>query len=162
MMLFILILLGLFLVFMFVRGMNNYKKCILLTTKPFKNWVELVKQSAPKEKEMLCHTLLLETGNLLERNNLISQKKFKKLYENNRVLYSNFVIYAVLATTKFENLNMAQYESKEARIYLYKCFFEIYKNGLALDGEQGFYVGSEAFGVVARACYDQDTHPLFK
>ena len=161
MIVFILVLLSLFLFSIFLRGMINYKKGVLLTTQPFNNWIELVQHSEPKKKEMLCHTLLLETGSLLEKNNLISQKNFHKLYEDNRVLYSNFVVYTILATSKFENLSMAQYEFEEARIYLYKCFFEIYKNGLALDGEQIFYVGSQAFGVVARACYDQDSHPLF-
>lgn len=153
---FILIAVGFIVLFFFMKGLFNYKNASQLTVKPFKEWVVLASGSSQKEKNVMCHSLLLETGSLLEKGNIISQKDFRKLYEDSRVSFSNFVLTTVLAaTSKTSPISMSDLESSEsdqARIYLYKCFLALYKSGLGYEGK--FYNREETFTAIAKSCYD--------
>lgn len=139
-----------------MKGLFNYKNAVQLTVRPFTEWCTLAKNVSQKEKDVMCHSLLLETGALLEKGNIISQRNFKKLYEDPKVSFSNFVLFTVLtATSKTSPITIADLEASEsdqARIYLYKCCCALYKSGVGYEGT--FYRRDEVFTVVSKLCYD--------
>lgn len=152
---FLLIAFGFIVLFFFMKGLFNYKNANQLTIRPFTEWVDLAATSSPKDKNLMCHALLVETGRLLEQNNIISQKDFRKLYEDSRVSFSNFVLTTVAATSKTSPISISDLKSSEsdqARIYLYKCFLAIYKSGLGFEGK--FYMREQSFLAISKLCYD--------
>ncbi|WP_353629205.1 hypothetical protein [Pseudomonas aeruginosa] len=53
-----------------------------LSIRPFNEWMILAKSASKKELEVMCHSVLLETGSMLEKANVISQKEFRDLFLN--------------------------------------------------------------------------------
>ena len=56
--------------FLFIRGLFSFKNATQLTIRPFNEWIVLAKGVSKKEREVMSHTILLETGNLLEKANI--------------------------------------------------------------------------------------------
>ncbi|WP_305827288.1 hypothetical protein [Pseudomonas aeruginosa] len=97
-----------------------------LSIRPFNEWMILAKSASKKELEVMCHSVLLETGSMLEKANVISQKEFRDLFLNSRVYASDFIMLTLITVDIQEQLSKPTrfplYESEEARFYLYKCF----------------------------------------
>ncbi|MDC4441674.1 hypothetical protein ACFODO_12175 [Acinetobacter sichuanensis] len=112
--------------FFFMKGLFSFKNGVQLSIRPFNEWMILAKSASKKELEVMCHSVLLETGSMLEKANVISQKEFRDLFLNSRVYASDFIMLTLITVDIQEQLSKPTsfplYESEEARFYLYKCF----------------------------------------
>lgn len=80
-----------------MRAIFSFKNGVQLSIRPFNEWMILAKSASPKELEVMCHSVLLETGSLLEKVNIISQKEFRDLFANSRVYASDYIMLTLLA-----------------------------------------------------------------
>ena len=62
-----------------MKGLFSFKNGVQLSIRPFNEWMILAKSASKKELEVMCHSVLLETGSMLEKANVISQKEFRDL-----------------------------------------------------------------------------------
>ena len=109
----------------------------------------------------MSHTILLETGSLLEKANIISQSEFKKIFSGSRI-YASDVLILTLVTTHIqdhfsESNEFLLNESKQARIYFYNCFCRLYFEGFY--SESNIYKGKESLIAMARYATDKEQQP---
>ncbi|MDA5132525.1 MULTISPECIES: hypothetical protein [Psychrobacter] len=147
--------------FLFMRGLFSFKNGTQLTLRPFNEWLVLAKGVSKKEREVMSHTILLETGSLLEKANIISQSEFKKIFSGSRI-YASDVLILTLVTTHIqdhfsESNEFPLNESKQARIYFYNCFCRLYFEGFY--SESNIYKGKESLIAMARYATDKEQQP---
>ena len=147
--------------FLFMRGVFSFKNATQLTLRPFNEWMVLAKGGSKKEREVMSHTILLETGSLLERTNVISQGEFKKIFSGSRI-YASDVIILTLVTTHIQDhfsdsSNFPLNESNQTRIYFYNCFCRLYFEGF--HSESNLYKGKDALMAMARYATDKEQQP---
>ncbi|WP_143507139.1 hypothetical protein [Psychrobacter sp. Rd 27.2] len=138
--------------FLFMRGIFSFKNATQLTLRPFNEWMALAKGGSKKEREVMSHTTLLETGSLLERAHIISQGEFKKIFSGSRI-YASDVIILTLVTTHIQDhfsdsSDFPLNESNQTRVYFYNCFCRLYFEGFHSEGN--LYKGKEALMAMAR------------
>jgi hypothetical protein len=147
--------------FLFMRGLFSFKNATQLTLRPFNEWMVLAKGGSKKEREVMSHTILLETGSLLEQANIISQKEFEKIFSGSRI-YASDVIILTLITTHIQDhfsdsSDFPLNESKQTRIYFYNCFCRLYFEGF--HSERNIYKGRDALMAMARYATDKEQQP---
>jgi hypothetical protein len=147
--------------FLFVRGVFSFKNATQLTLRPFNEWMVLAKGGSKKEREVMSHTMLLETGSLLEGANIISQGEFKKIFSGSRI-YASDVIILTLVTTHIQDhfsssSDFPLNESNQTRIYFYNCFCRLYFEGF--HSESNLYKGKDALMAMARYATDKEQQP---
>ena len=147
--------------FLFMRGLFSFKNATQLTLRPFKEWIVLAKGGSKKEREVMSHTILLETGSLLEGVNIISQNEFKKMFSGSRI-YASDVIILTLITTHIQDhfSDSSEFplnESHQVRIYFYNCFCRLYFEGFYSEGN--IYKGKDALIAMARYATDKEQQP---
>ncbi|MEK6199317.1 hypothetical protein [Psychrobacter sp. P11G5] len=147
--------------FLFMRGLFSFKNATQLTLRPFNEWIVLAKGGSKKEREVMSHTILLETGSLLEGANIISQSEFKKIFSGSRIYASDVIILTLITTHIQEHLSDSSEfplnESHQVRIYFYNCFCRLYFEGLYL--ERNLYKGKNALIAMARYATDKEQQP---
>lgn len=147
--------------FLFMRGIFSFKNATQLTLRPFNEWIVLAKGEGKKEREVMSHTILLETGSLLEKANIISQSEFKKILSGSRI-YASDVLILTLVTTHIQD-NFSEFsefplnESRQARVYFYNCFCRLYFEGF--HSESSLYKGKDALMAMARYATDKEQQP---
>ena len=109
----------------------------------------------------MSHTILLETGSLLEKSNIISQREFEKIFSGSRI-YASDVMILTLITTHIQDhfSNSSDFplnESKQVRIYFYNCFCRLYFEGF--HSESNIYKGKNALMAMARYATDKEQQP---
>ena len=144
--------------FLFMRGVFSFKNATQLTLRPFNEWMVLAKGGSKKEREVMSHTVLLETGSLLEGANIISQGEFKKIFSGSRI-YASDVIILTLVTTHIQDhfsdsSDFPLNESNQTRIYFYNCFCRLYFEGFY--SESNLYKGRDALIAMARYATDKE------
>lgn len=147
--------------FLFIKGVFSFKNATQLTLRPFNEWIALAKGTDKKEREVMSHTALLETGGLLERANVISQGEFKRIFSGSRI-YASDVIILTLVTTHIqdhfsESSRFPLNESDQTRIYFYNCFCRLYFEGFHSEGN--IYKGRNALMAMARYATDKEQQP---
>ena len=158
---FLIVFLIAIVLFLFMRGVFSFKNATQLTLRPFNEWIVLAKGVSKKEREVISHTILLETGSLLEKANIISQSEFKKIFSGSRI-YASDVLILTLVTTHIqdhfsESSEFPLNESKQARIYFYNCFCRLYFEGFYY--ESNIYKGKDSFISIARYATDKEQQP---
>ncbi|MDR8240441.1 hypothetical protein FPK82_19355 [Acinetobacter baumannii] len=143
--------------FFFMKGLFSFKNGVQLSIRPFHEWMILVKSASKKELEVMCHSVLLETGSMLEKANVISQKEFRDLFTNSRVYASDFIMLTLITVDIQEQFskstNFPLNESEQARVYLYKCFCRLNFEGFSF--ENNFYQGKNALIAIAQYSADK-------
>ena len=147
--------------FLFIKGVFSFKNATQLTLRPFNEWIALAKGTDKKEREVMSHTALLETGGLLERANVISQGEIKRIFSGSRI-YASDVIILTLVTTHIqdhfsESSRFPLNESDQTRIYFYNCFCRLYFEGFHSEGN--IYKGRNALMAMARYATDKEQQP---
>ena len=147
--------------FLFMKGVFSFKNATQLTLRPFNEWMVLAKGTNKKEREVMSHTVLLETGSLLEKTNIMSQREFREIFSGSRI-YASDVIILTLITTHIqdhfsESSDFPLDESKQARIYFYNCFCRLYFEGFY--SESSIYKGKYALMAMARYATDKEQQP---
>ncbi|MBF4490660.1 hypothetical protein IOD06_12260 [Psychrobacter sp. N25K4-3-2] len=147
--------------FLFMKGLFSFKNATQLTLRPFNEWIALAKGKNKKEREVMSHTILLETGSLLEKANIISQREFEKIFSGSSI-YASDVIILTLITTHIqdhfsESSEFPLNESKQARIYFYNCFCRLYFEGFY--SESSIYKGKDSLIAMARYANDKEQQP---
>jgi len=147
--------------FFFMRAIFSFKNGVQLSIRPFNEWMILAKSASPKELEVMCHSVLLETGSLLEKVNIISPKEFRDLFANSRVYASDYIMLTLLAVDAQElyqkSTDFPLNESEQARVYLYKCFCILYSQGFGF--ENNFYRGKDALIAISQYACDKKQEP---
>lgn len=147
--------------FFFMKGLFSFKNGVQLSIRPFNEWMILAKSASKKELEVMCHSVLLETGRLLEKATIISEKEFKDLFANSRVYASDYIMLTLLTVDVQEQYQKSTdfplNESEQARFYLYKCLCILYSQGFGF--ENNFYIGKDALIAISQLAYDKKQEP---
>ena len=121
----------------------------------------LAKSASKKEREVMCHTVLLETGSMLEKANIITAKEFENLFSGSRIYASDFIILTLVTTHIQDHFsdssNFPLSEFTQARVYFYNCFCRLYFDGFVF--QDNLYQGKNALIAMAQYASDKNQQP---